>query len=407
MNKARLNPIFRVIGFIGLGLVLVGCQTTGSVEYGVVFNRLPPLLGGGVSEKVVPPGQTTWLMPWQQMIVLDTGVKSLVWGEPSTQKDVAYGKNDWVSEKNIQTRTQDGNEVGLVMVVQYKLDPTKLPHIIQNVGISNERIRQIVSAVAVADIRSFMNTLNTGDFMSKSTAKRNEIVAKVAESLNYRLGPEGIIIEQVVYKNHQFERDLPGGKVDRSFQDQVERTQATYQEAQQEEKKIKTVEEQKKREYNEAEAAINRLMEEAKGLERQARLRGDAYYTVKQNVAGQIETKGEAEVDALKKQIDALSGAGGKSLLRLEIVKALARSQSKFVLLDLPDATGSALTVNKVDTNDLMRQLGLVTALSAGDTTRPADKELVSPAIQTPSGSSVSGGPGKAGAVSPVKPDKN
>ena len=339
-----------VVALLGLATFCSACRSTSPVEHGVVFSKIPPILGGGISDKVIAPGKTTWLWPWEDIYMLDTSIQSLTWGEDS------HG----ATNDDIQTRTLDGNEIGLVMTVQYHLSPEKLPYIIQKVGTTNERIRDIVATIARSDIRTHMNILRNHDYVSTADAKLNRAIELTKKALVMRLEPEGIIIDNVIYKNRRFERDLPDGTEDRRYQEQLEKTQATYQEAEQEKKRIKAAEEQKKREYNDAEAIVFRQIEEAKGYERQAQLRGDAYLAVKQNEAAQVEAAGNAEIEGLKKQVAAFSGAGGKSLLRLDIINSLAASKPKFVLLNnQPAGQCGGVTVNKVDSNDFARQLGI------------------------------------------------
>lgn len=354
--------------------VLSACQTTDPVQHGVVFSKLPRFLGGGVKDKIIAPGKTTWLWPWEDIYLLDTSIQSLTWDNSESEN-----KNSLAIESGqIKTRTRDGNEVGLIMTVQYHIDPKMLHHLIQRVGTSNERIRDIVRVVARSDIRTHMNTLKTKDFISASTEESNQAIANTKKALEERLEPEGIVIDQVIYNDHKFERDLPDGTKDRTFQQQLEKAQATSQDAEREAKRIKAIEEQKKKEANDAEAAIFRKVEEAKGYQRQAHLRGDSFLKVKQNEAAQIEAVGNAEIEGLKKQISAFSGLGGKNLLKLSIVNVLSSNSPKFAIVgtqspQLQDELSrqcvgrqdpSNILVNKLDTNDLVRYMGIFSAMS-------------------------------------------
>ena len=106
-------------------------------------------------------------------------------------------------------------------------------------------------------------------------------------------------------------------------------------------------------------AKVNRLTETAKGYKRQAKIRGDAYLKQKENEAGQIKAAGMNEVEAMKKRIAALNGPGGEALLRLDIAKALAERNPKFILLNSAKSGGNDLGVTKIDTNELIRQAGV------------------------------------------------
>ena len=93
---------------------------------------------------------------------------------------------------------------------------------------------------AIAD----MNILNTRDFFSQ--AKRNQAVEEVRQAMNTRLQPEGIIIDAVIYKDHRFERYMgENQEPDRSYQKQIDETQAKRQETEREEKRRAAIIQQK------------------------------------------------------------------------------------------------------------------------------------------------------------------
>ena len=88
-------------------------------------------------------------------------------------------------------------------------------------------------AVARADLRTHMNVLTTSDFFSQK--KRDNAVQKVKQAMGYRLEPEGIIVERLVFRDYKFERaGEPGSAPDRSYQQQIDETQAKIQEIEQE-----------------------------------------------------------------------------------------------------------------------------------------------------------------------------
>ena len=58
-----------------------GLRTMKAGEYGVVFNKLPPMIGGGVSTRVIPPGESKIIFPvFQRLIPVDTKYQLLGWG---------------------------------------------------------------------------------------------------------------------------------------------------------------------------------------------------------------------------------------------------------------------------------------------------------------------------------------
>jgi len=377
--KAKFKAFILTVLALSL-LSLSACDrlmpTMGASEYGVIFSALPRFMGGGVRERVLRPGATEFIFPWERLYRIDTSIQSIAWG------GVARGDTKLV-EDYVETRARDGNEVGLAMTILYHVDsnPETLPQVVQRVGTSQESIHRIVEACARADIRTHMNILRTKDFFSREATDR--AVAQVRESLTRRLKSEGIVIDDVIKNDHRFERRLDDGQVDRSYQKQIEQTQATKQETEQEKKKVATVVAQKRQELNEVQAKVNRVVEEAEGQKLQATLRGDSYLAVKTNEAEQIRTVGLAEVESLKKKVAALSGPGGKALLRLKVAQAIIARNPQFVLMNSTSGNGGGLDLTKVDANELIRQVGAASA--AAEAVRPTESQIITkPAFESP-----------------------
>ena len=361
--------------------ILTGCdagfRAMEAGEYGVKFVKLPPALGGGISESLIEPGEKELIWPWETLYTVDTSFQLISWGDSNEKSRNPF--NEY-----LETRSKDGNEVGLAITIRYHVDPKMVSHVVQKVSADKERIRDLVAAVARADIRTHMNTLYTRDFFRQE--KRETAVDEVRKAMNTRLEPEGIIVDAVIYTDHRFERSMGEGKEpDQSYQRQIDETQAKSQETEREEKRRAAIIQQKGKEKEIEQARFNRLMEAAKGYKRQAIKRGDSYLAKKQNEAAQILASGMNEVEALKKRIEALSGPGGKALLKLEIAKSLAKSKPKFVLLN-SSSKGNGLEVNKVDSNDLLKQAGFFTAINEGlkdkDPVPSAPQNLSSPTPQ-------------------------
>ena len=387
--KAQKRFLF-ILSSVSIFL-LTGCdsgfQKMESSEYGVVFTSLPRFLGGGVREKVLEPGEMEFFFPWDVLYRVDTSVKSISWGargEESQDSDTLSKehRNSETSpnttakespEDYVETRTLDGNEVGLAITVQYHLNPEKVRDIVQTVGVEEAKIRELVRTVARADIRTRMNTLKTSGFFSPD--KRQAAVEQVKTSIAARLEPEGIIIDDVIYNDHRFERRLADGTFDRSYQEQIDRTQELDQRRQQEEKKIKAIVAQKDAELNAAQQNVNREIQEAEGFERQSQLRGDSYYKASVNKAEQILAVGNAEVEGLSKQIEALSGPGGEALLRLTLVQELLKRNPKFVLVNGAQNGQTGIDINRLDTNDLIREIGI--AAAAEESNKPKETKDV------------------------------
>ncbi|MCB0336423.1 MAG: hypothetical protein KDD62_08955, partial [Bdellovibrionales bacterium] len=310
------------------------------------------------------------VFPWEKLYLFDGKKKIIEWGEPeeiSEEERVELKKQgkplpmpDYVA-----TRALDGNEVSLAVRLEYRIsqDPEKLVKLVQYVGTSDSDIEELVVAAARADIRTVMNTLKTSEFFDNN--KKFSRQAKIKQALADRLTRFGIVIESVNLEEHRFERVGSDGSIDRSYQERINQVQTIEEDRKREESRIDTVRAKKAQEYNDTLRVMNRQVEQAKGYLRQARLRGDAYFKVKDNESKAILEQGRAEAQGLTEKIAALDGPGGKALVKLELVKQLLKNDPKFVLME-EGASSDRIGVNKVDTNDLMEQIGVFEGLKEG-----------------------------------------
>jgi hypothetical protein len=300
--------------------------------------------------------------PWDSIYRFDTSVRDVSWGG---NKDGVSGVGDFV-----HTRALDGNEVALAVTVRYRLstDPEALVRLLQEVATSNEEIRDLVVSVGRAEIRTKMNALRTSEFLDEQS--RYAAVDSVKAAMVERLGPYGIEVLRVALDGYRFERALRDGTIDSSYQEKLTEIQKLREDTEREKLRIDTIRAKKQQEFNETQAGVNRQVAEAEGFKKQAALRGDAYYESRANEAKAITAQGKAEVEGLIEQINALSGPGSEAILKLELAKSLIKSDPKFVVLDSA-GDGGGLDVKRLDTNDLLAQLGAFEALAPKEP-RPA-----------------------------------
>lgn len=343
-------------------VALTGCDTglrqMGPTEYGIIFRNLPPLLGGGVSRRVVPNAQKVIVFPWDTVYRFDTSEQYVTWGAKS-------------GGGFVYTRARDGNEVALAVTVVYRIVPDggNLQRMISEGATSNDEVRALVTSIGRADIRTFMNHLRTAEFASVS--ERYQAVSEVKRSINSRLEPYGIEILRVTLDDFQFERLLRDGTVDSSYQEKLTQIQKLQQDTSREVARIETIKARKQKEYNETQASVKRSIEEAEGYLTQAKLRGDAYFQARSNEAKGISARGEAEVKGILEQVEALSGPGGEGLLRLEIARQLMKGDPRFIV---QSETQAGIDVRRMDTNQLLSQIGVLEGLAAPATGAGAKK---------------------------------
>ena len=351
--------------FVGLCLALIvsGCDTglqhMGTTEYGVRFRKLPPIVGGGVggAASVASPLETVVVLPWESIYRFDTSPQYLSWG-----RGMGDAAGQLVQAEDVHTRARDGNEAALKLTVRYRISPEQksLVKLVQEVARSNEEVRRLVISVVRSEIRTHMNKLRTAEF--RDDKKRNDTVDEALASTRDTLSPWGIDVEAINLKQYRFVRLLQDGNEDTSYQDRLRDIQEKEQDIEGERTRIETVRGKKKTEYSQAESTYNARVAEARGYKEQSTYQGDSFYAAKGNEAKAITAEGNAEIEGLRKQIAALSGKGGKAMLRLEVAKQLAKADPKFVAVN-QGGTG-ALDLSKTDMNQLIQQLGIAEGLA-------------------------------------------
>jgi hypothetical protein len=354
------------IALVTVLFVLAACQKMGPSEYGVVFRKLPPRLGGGIASNVVPPTNVKLMFPWESVYRIDTSVRTIEWGQKGDP-------NDPSDDDYVQTRAKDGNEVAQAVVIQYRVsdEPEKLVRLVREIGASDDEIERLVRVVARSDVRRYMSQLETNEFARNE--KKYEGERLVREGMAKRLEPYGVIIQNVNLKEHRFERQLPNGNIDSSYQERINEVQAINQQIKREDLRVETVLAEKKREYNDAKGEVERAIAESQGYKNQAVSSGDAYFAAKSNDAQAILAAGQSEVKGIIEQVNALAGPGGVALLKIELAKSLKASDSRFVLVD---GGQEGINVKKVDTNELMRQIGVFEGLKDDKKSQPSENSL-------------------------------
>jgi hypothetical protein len=351
----KLRLIVRLVVAVFTVCIITGCDTgfrqMEPAEYGIRFRKLPTFLWGGVDNDVVPPGQLVIVWPWDSIYTFTTAVREVSWGP---------GK---IFEEYLNTRARDGNEVALAMTVRYQLatDVEALTDILQKVGTSDQEIEDFVVQVARADIRHFMNELRTAEFIDPTA--RADAIERVKNAMQGRLSQYHINVVMVNLDDFRFERALIDGSKDDTYQEKLDEIQKINQETEREESRIATVVALKQRAFNDEQARVNRTLEEAKGVKRQAEIRGENYLLAKKNEAEAILTEGKREVEGVKAKIESLSGPGGRAILTLDVAKKLSEGGAKFIVLQQGNGK-QGIDIRKVDANRLIEQVGLIESLS-------------------------------------------
>lgn len=324
---------------------LSGCvlNSTGKTEVGVRTVKWSLFGKKGVEDKIYPPGSTNIFLPFiNDWHTFDTKLQNL-------EMTAEVHRGDRSTRDDLLFKTIDGNDISLDVIIAYRIDPKQAPFILQHVATSDQALRdKVVRTIARSKPRDIFGELKTEEFYVAD--KRREKSDQAKENLQQILGPYGIIIEKVLTKDYRFNPEYQKAIEDKKIADQMVEKNKSAQHA--------ALEEYRK-ELEEAKGEVNKLIADADGTFQKAKIEADAYYEKQKLIADAIKAEGQAEAKGIEQMNKALAGAGGETMVKLQVAEAL---QGKKILL-LPVSEGG-MNLKTTDINDLIKTLG-VKALSS------------------------------------------
>ncbi len=321
-------------------MTLTGCvpHTTGGTEVGVRTRKLAFFGQKGVEDHIYAPGSTYFFLPYiNDWHVFDTRLQNL-------EMTFSHTRGDRKAQDDLVFKTIDGNDISLDVIIAYRIDPAKAPYILQYVAKSDTLLRdKIVRTVARSKPRDIFGELKTEAFY---VAEARETQSKKArEELQRILGPMGIIVEKVLTNDYRFNADYTKAIEDKKVADQqVEKNRSAQHAAR----------EDYKRKLEEAKGEVNKLVADADGQYLKAKIEADVYMEQQQLLAQAIKAEGIADAKGIQEMNTALSGSGGKAIVKLKIAEAL---QDKHIIL-LPTSEGG-MNLKTTNMNQLIETLGI------------------------------------------------
>jgi len=191
----------RILPALILGFLLSvpgGCaRTTGETEVGVRTVKIGVFAPKGVENRVYAPGSTYIFLPFvNDWHTFDTKLQNL-------EMTIHSSRGDRKSRDDLLFKTIDGNDIGLDVIIAYRIDPSQAPYILQYVAKDNRTLREkVVRTVARSKPRDFFGELKTEEFYVADTREAKAQAAK--EVLQEILGPMGIVVERVFTKDYRF-----------------------------------------------------------------------------------------------------------------------------------------------------------------------------------------------------------
>ena len=319
---------------------ITGCApySTKATEVGIRTVKFSLFGKKGVQEAIYPPGGTYFFVPvinsWQ---TFDTRLFNLEM-TATLQKGERPGRDDLVF------KTIDGNDISLDVIISYRIDPKKVPMILQNVAKDDEELKaNIVRTVARSKPRDIFGGLTTEEFYISE--KRSAKAEEAKKILNEILEPYGVIVEKVGTRDYRFNPAYEAAIQDKMV---AEQNAAKFR------SETKAVQEEYLMKVQEAKGEIAKIKAEADGEYNRAKIEVDAYYIKQQRLAQAIEAEGKADAEGIQKMNEALAGAGGMAMVKMDIAEAL--KGKRIVLLPIGN---NGLDVRTTDVNSLLQLYGI------------------------------------------------
>lgn len=338
MQRSKLKKIATLAVLSTVLLLNTGCFffSTDSTEVGVRTKKFAFFGEKGVEDKVYQPGSTYFFLPlindWH---TFDTKLQNI-------EMTLVERKGDIIGRDDLLFKTVDGNDISLDVIISYRIDKNKTPHILQYVAKNDAELRsKIVRTVARSRPRDIFGELQTEEFYNAANRSLKAEASKAV--LNDILEPYGIIIERVLTKDYRFNP---------AYQDAIEDKKIADQRTEQNKSAINAKVEEYNRKLEDAKGEVNKMVARADGNYKKAKIQSDAYYIQQRKIAAAIKTEGRAEAKGIRKYNQALSGSGGDVIVKLKIAEAL--TGKKIILLP----SGSGLDLKTTDINSLLKVYG-------------------------------------------------
>ena len=279
------------------------CHSTSANEIGVLTKKIAPFGKKGVQDDVYVSG-ATYFFP---LFITDWHTFA------SNMQNLRMVKSADGTSDDVEFKTVDGNDISVDVTVAWRINPEKAPYILQRVGDSTEDIEvRMVRPAARASVRDALNRLRSEDFYVAD--KRFAAAEEARKLLSDALNPEGIVVEQVILNEHRFNPE---------YEEVIKLKKLAEQNAEKMKSEATAALEESKRNLESARGQVSQQIAQADGELAKTRLGADAELVRANNEAQAILAEAKSRSQGTQKENEALSGAGGRTMVKLRLAEAL------------------------------------------------------------------------------------
>jgi regulator of protease activity HflC (stomatin/prohibitin superfamily) len=248
---------------------------------------------------------------------------------------VAEDRTNKSQDKNLKIKTIDGSDVYVDLIVQYRIIPEMADLVVLTSGPAGAYKEKWAKDYMRSLCRNYLGELTTEQFYDSSL--RDVKTVKAREEANQRLNPYGIMIDSIVIprKPHfyqEYEEMIKQKKLaDQEVLEEQSKAQAAKQRQQtrivEETNKKNVAVEQYQGQMAEliiaAEAEGERARQQAKAYYDKVTIGAEAGFYERQKTAGGLLARKKAEAEGIRELAEALSGPGGRNLVKMEYARKL------------------------------------------------------------------------------------
>lgn len=326
-----------------LASALAGCtpHSTGSTEVGVRVATVGIFGPKGVVPDPYAPGATTFFAPFvNEWYLYDTALQNVV-----MTRDLQAGGAG--ADDSIRFKTIDGNDISVNVTVAWNIDGAKAPYLLQFVGPDTQAVGdKLVRPVSRTIIRDVLNSLASEQYYDAGI--RFKKAEEAATLLNHYLNPEGVQVAQVLLGEHKFNE---------RYEEIIKDKKVAEQDAARLDSETEAARELRHRELEQAKGLVQQAIEEARGESEKKVINADAIYYERQRQAEAILAEQRAKAKGIAERARALSGSGGRNIVKLKVAEALKGKPIVFV------PTGG-MDLRTTDMNQLLQTYAVVQGAS-------------------------------------------
>lgn len=326
-------------GLFLLGASLTGCTaSTEATQVGVRTINVSLIPGStGVVEDIYAQGGTYFflrmLSDWN---VYDVGLQNLEMLRES-------GEGSRAGDDSLRFKTIDGNDISVNVTIAWSIQPDMAPYVLRFVGASTAEVEEkFVRPVSRTMVRDVLNQLTSEEYYQAD--RRFEAAEEARERLNAVLSNDGIVIEQILLGEHRFNQ---------TYEQIIRDKKVAEQEASRLQSETEAAAEEMKRDLERAKGTVSKAIEEARGESQKRTLEADAIYFEREQQAQAILAEKKARAEGLTARARALSGSGGRNMVKIEVARALKGKEILFI------PSGGGTDLRTTDMNALLQAYGV------------------------------------------------